>query len=49
MNFDLFTEAAVDLVNDGYWDPDFPGTYMYSYSGFTGVFGIVNWSKIRVY
>lgn len=27
MNFDLFTEAAVNLVNEGYWDPDFPGMY----------------------
>lgn len=25
VNTDLFTAAAVDLVNQGVWDPTFPG------------------------
>ncbi len=25
VNYGLFTEAAINLVNQGYWDPNFPG------------------------
>ncbi len=27
INFGIFTEAAINLVNRGYWDSDFPGMY----------------------